>query len=177
MSDSAWIQTFTGKAFYPLNPDPKKIDIVDIAHSLSMQCRYNGHTLRFYSVAEHCVTLSYAVDDVNALWALLHDASEAYLSDVPRPIKHLLTGYAEAERRLEDMIFTHFGLSGPVPAQVKDFDFRILNDERADLMATCEREWEPMGEPLYLPTFDGWGWDWRTARQAFLDRFRELTAQ
>lgn len=174
MSDSAWIQTYSGKAFYPLNPDPSKIDIVDIAHSLSMQCRYNGHCVRFYSVAEHCVTLSFAVAPEHSLWALLHDASEAYLSDVPRPIKHLLTGYAEAEKRLENAIFEHFGLRGPVPAQVKEYDFRILNNERADLMQTCERDWEPMGEPLGDSTIHRWGWDWRTARQAFLFRFHQL---
>ena len=57
-SRGSWAQTFTGRQFFPLDPDPQDIDIVDIAHSLAMQCRYNGHTDRFYSVAEHCVHVS-----------------------------------------------------------------------------------------------------------------------
>jgi hypothetical protein len=82
-----WMQTFTGRAFYPLDPRPEDIDPVDIAHALSLICRYGGHSSRFYSVAEHCVLMSHAVAPEHALWALLHDATEAYLGDMIRPLK------------------------------------------------------------------------------------------
>lgn len=169
---TGWIQTYTGKSFYPLEPQQSKIDIVDIAHSLSMQCRYNGHVTRFYSVAEHSVILSKTVSSENALWALLHDASEAYLTDVPRPIKHLLGTYAETEKRLERVIFDHFGLNGDMPAQVKEYDHRILSDERSELMVACETEWSDMLPPLGLRIV---GLSPTDARREFLNRYSELT--
>src|SRR5271156_4912831 len=84
-SDSAWIQTFTGKKFYPFNPKPQDIDIRDIAHALSNICRFTGHTKRFYSVAEHSRNVAKLVPAHMKLQALLHDASEAYLCDIARP--------------------------------------------------------------------------------------------
>src|SRR5689334_14267678 len=86
-----WIRTYTGRKFYLFDSGPEDVEIEDIAHALSMQCRYNGHVQRFYSVAEHSCYVSAIVAaemgnakyDINvALWALLHDASEAYLGDV-----------------------------------------------------------------------------------------------
>lgn len=107
-----WIQTYTGKRFYPLEPDADLICIKDIAHSLSMQCRFNGHTAKFYSVAEHSVKLSreFFCGWHYKLAALLHDASEAYLSDIPRPIKHepSMWFYRVAEKNLQTMIFDKF---------------------------------------------------------------------
>ena len=82
-----WIQTFTGRAFYVLDPRPEDVDIEDIAHALSMQCRFAGHCREFYSVAQHSVTASWLVPPEDALWGLLHDAAEAYVVDLPRPIK------------------------------------------------------------------------------------------
>jgi hypothetical protein len=84
------MQLLSGKAFYVTDPKPEDIDILDIAHSLSMQCRYNGHTKGFYSVAEHSVLVANLVPPRLRLQALLHDASEAYVGDVIRPIKRLL---------------------------------------------------------------------------------------
>ena len=78
-----WIQTYTGRQFWPLDPRIEDIDIHDIAHALSHQCRYSGHCLRFYSVAEHSVLLSHHVAGEHMLWALLHDAWEAYLAAIP----------------------------------------------------------------------------------------------
>ena len=69
-----WMQTFTGRQFWPADPRADEIDIRDIAHALSMQCRYAGHCTQFYSVAEHCVLLANAIPE-QKLWALLHDAS------------------------------------------------------------------------------------------------------
>ena len=144
-----WMQTFTGRAVYPLDPDPADFDIVDIAHALSMACRYAGHVRRFYSVAEHCVLMArHFSAPVNRKWALLHDASEAYLVDVPRPVKPYLAGYREAENDLMQMIALRFGLDGDMPAAVKSADNRILCDERDQAMAPCVRDWNLEGPRL-----------------------------
>src|ERR1035441_1601867 len=97
------ITTFSGVRFWPLIPNPADIRIEDIAHALSNQCRFGGHTREFYSVAEHSVRVSQLCTPENALWGLLHDASEAYLSDVTAPITELpqLEAYRAAERSLQ----------------------------------------------------------------------------
>src|SRR4051812_20612492 len=82
-----WMQTYTGRAFWPLDAQPEDVDPLDIAAALSMLCRYGGHVSRFYSVAEHCLLMSEAVAPEHALWALLHDATEAYMGDMVRPLK------------------------------------------------------------------------------------------
>lgn len=140
-----WMQTYTGKKFWPLDPDPAEIDILDIAHALSNACRYAGHVMRFYSVAEHSVLVSMHVSDPNQKWALLHDASEAYLVDMPRPVKRFLPGYQEAETRLMAAICERFGLPPEMPDEVKDIDNRILVDEREVLMAPSTLDWNLSG--------------------------------
>jgi hypothetical protein len=130
-----WMQTFIGRQFWPADPRADEIDIRDIAHALSMQCRYAGHCTQFYSVAEHCVLLANAIPE-QKLWALLHDASEAYLVDVPRPVKPSLTGYAALEDRIMAQVAIQFNLLPftVTPAIVKDYDFRMLVDEKAQNM-------------------------------------------
>ncbi len=112
MTGSDWIQTYTGRKFFPLDPDPEMICIEDIAHSLSQLCRYNGHSKIFYSVAQHSLVLSRELCSgwQYALMALLHDASEAYLSDLPRPLKMhpQFAFYRKAESRLQSMIYDRF---------------------------------------------------------------------
>jgi hypothetical protein len=172
-TDTAWIQTYTGKPFWPLNPRPEDLDIIDIAHSLAHQCRYSGHTKQFYSVAEHSVHISYFVKPENALWGLMHDASEAYLSDIPRPIKPLLPQYKEAEKRLMDCIAFRFNFSEEEPAEVKEMDTLILHNERRDLMLPSALEWGLQGEPIPNLTIEGWSPN--KAKALFLRRYLELT--
>lgn len=136
-----WIQTYSGYAFNPLSPDPSAIVIEDIAHALSLTCRYNGHCRRFYSVAEHCVLLTDVVESKHKLEALLHDATEAYLSDVPGPIKPQLPGYKHTEQALETIIRKVFGLDGEVPADVKLADRRMLVTEARQVFTTCLDDW------------------------------------
>lgn len=136
-----WMLTATGGAFYPLDPRPEEIHIEDIAAALSKLCRYGGHTKRFYSVAEHCVLLANAAPDGMHLSALLHDASEAYLSDVIRPIKAHLTNYKTIETELERAIARRFTLPFPLPAEVKALDEAIIADEKAQAVAF------PKGKP------------------------------
>lgn len=168
-----WMQTFTGRAFYPMDPRVEDIDLLDIAHSLSLTCRYGGHARRFYSVAEHCVLLSRAVAPQNALWALLHDATEAYVGDMIRPLKASMPAYRAAEDRLMAVICERFRLDPTFPAEVKQADLRILHDERAVLMSAPPRSWGSLEAvpPLGI-TVEGWPPE--RAEIAYLNRLAEL---
>lgn len=168
-----WIQTVSGTVFYPLDPRPDEIHIDDIAHALAMQCRYAGHVTRFYSVAEHSVHVSRAVPEQDALWGLLHDASEAYLVDIPRPIKRFMAQYHEWEAQLMAVICERFGLPVEMPASVKEVDNRMLATERAVLHWPCEKEWDMTGPALPNVTIECWYP--AAGKKLFLDRFWELT--
>lgn len=148
-----WMQTFTGKQFWPIDPRPDEVDIRDIAHALAHQCRYGGHVKRYYSVAEHSVLMCRAAPPPLKKAALMHDASEAYLIDIPRPVKKSLSGYAEIEERLMKVIARVFGFAWPLPPEVKVLDNRILLDEREALMSRAGGDdWfidaDPKAEPL-----------------------------
>lgn len=170
-----WMQTFTGARFYPLDPRVEEIDIVDIAHALSMLCRYGGHVDRFYSVAEHCVLMSEAVAPEHALAALLHDATEAYIIDVPRPLKRQLVGYREIEDKVWAAIAKRFDVDPIIPPEVKVADNRILLNERGTLMSAAGRwEVDDHYEPLEV-TITGWEPD--LAEACYTARFLDLTAK
>jgi hypothetical protein len=131
-----WIQTYSARKFWPMDPRPEEVHIEDIAHSLALQCRYAGHCLRFYSVAEHSVLMARHLAPLGpyvAMWALLHDASEAYLVDVPRPVKPFLDGYVAAEKAVMDVIARRFGLSIVMPSDVHSADGQIIADELANM--------------------------------------------
>lgn len=130
-----WMITYTGAAFWPLDPRADEIRLDDIAAALSKLCRYGGHTIRYYSVAEHCVHAASKAPEGLELAALMHDASEAYLSDVIRPIKAHLTNYKTIEAELERVIAQRFGLPYPLPAEVKALDERMIADEKAQACA------------------------------------------
>jgi len=170
-----WIQTYTGKTFYPLSPSPEDIDIKDIAHALSMLCRYNGHTTEFYSVAEHSQVMSLMVDHKYALEALLHDAAEAYVSDVARPVKPMLSGFKEIENRVDGVIREKFSV-GPRTDAVKFADLRMLATERNQVMRKTDCEWGCIeGVEPFDVTLGKWGPTY--AEAAFLQRFKVLTAK
>lgn len=167
-----WMQTFTGRQFWPLDPRADEIEITDIAHALSMACRYAGHCTRFYSVAEHSVLLSRSVPQPFKLWALLHDAAEAYVVDVPRPLKPYLAGYREIEERVMSAVCERFGLDPTMPPVVKEADNRILVDERAQVMSPCAVDWNLADNtPLGVQVF---GWSPAEAEAAFLAAFDAL---
>ena len=136
-----WIQTYTGKKFYFLNPIVDSVCIEDIAHALSNICRYTGHTKEFYSVAQHSVL---AVDNVpyeDSLAALLHDATETYLTDISKPLKTLLPQYRELEDKVHKVISEKFGLPNKLPDSVKEADLRLLATEKRDLLIGEPGEW------------------------------------
>lgn len=166
----SWMQTFTGRQFWPLDPRPEEIVIEDIAHALSMQCRYAGHCVKFYSVAEHCVLLADHVAPPFKLWALLHDASEAYLADIIRPIKNDIANYRALEARLMLAVCERFGLHPTMPAAVAEADDRIIGDERANL-SLCKVEWTDPPKPLGVRLRN---WSPDEAERKFLNAFREL---
>lgn len=132
-----YILTYSRIRFYPITPKSEEINIVDIAHALSLMTRANGHFKHFYSVAQHCIN---CVKEARArgyskrvqLGCLLHDASEAYLSDITRPVKQHLGNYKEIENRLQNLIFEHYGLDHINPEenrQIFGIDDAILHHE------------------------------------------------
>ena len=143
-----WIQTFTGRKFRPLDPKQEDFDIKDIAHALSLLCRFNGHCLRFYSVAEHSVRVSRILPDELKLWGLLHDAGEAYTTDLPRPVKGQIPQFRMIEDRVLEVACQRFGLSWPMPPAVKEADNRLLATESRDLMAPHPDDWGLVDPPL-----------------------------
>jgi uncharacterized protein len=171
---TGWIQTFSGGAIYPGSPHPDDVDIYDIANALARQCRYGGHCLRFYSVAEHCVLMCDEASEENKLCALLHDASEAYLIDIPRPVKPLLKGYHDLELALMRVIAKKYGFAWPMPDEVKQLDAAIVTDERQQNMAASKVDpiaWgaphDPIGVRLQF-------WKPEIAAFEFLLRFYKL---
>lgn len=144
-----WIATSTGTAFNVIDPRVEDVHIDDIASSLSKQCRYAGHTKRFYSVAEHCVHVARLAPPDRKMEALLHDGSEAYLLDIPRPIKKAMPEYRVIEDRLMTVIATKFGFSWPMSAEITALDNRILHDEvQQNMVAVPGVPWGIPGDPL-----------------------------
>ena len=169
-----WMQTYSGGRFYPLDPQPGEIDRGDIAHALSLLCRYGGHVDRFYSVAEHCVLMSQFVEPEHALATLLHDATEAFVVDVPRPLKRVLRDYGAIEAAVWNAICQKFRIAADLPESVKDADNRILLTERTALMPRAER-WSQDDEYSPLPvTIQCWSPS--VAERAYAARLSELLA-
>lgn len=170
-----WMQTFTGKRYWPLDPKVEDICIEDIAAALSKVCRFGGHTKFFYSVAEHSVLVSDFLPVEYKLWGLLHDASEAYLSDIVKPLKKGMPNYRNLEHRTMKLIAEKFDLLFPAPQPVSDIDKQILRDEQLQVMAPCKHEWwctghTPLGAEIV-------GWTPKYAEQLFLIKFEEITTQ
>lgn len=156
------------------------VDIEDIAHALSNICRYGGHCRTFYSVAQHSVIVSNLVPDWAAKYGLLHDAAEAYVGDVVRPIKRKLPLHSEMEEKVLDCIYEHLGVprvkSGMTKALIKHYDNVALLMERRDLVpASKGQDWEEDTE-IYalLPEDKIIPLSPQIAKELFLDRWNQL---
>jgi 5'-deoxynucleotidase YfbR-like HD superfamily hydrolase len=169
-----WIQTYTGIAFDLMEPVTNQVDIRDIAHALSQIGRFGGHTQEFYSVAQHSILVSENVPPGDALQALLHDAAEAYIGDMVRPLKRsgAMQPFIECEDRLMVAIAQRFGIDSDISPAVKLADNRALFTEQRDLMGREPKPWQDPHPPFaqtIVPICS------RTAKTLFLHRFHELT--
>ena len=139
-----WMTTWSGGTFWPLDPASHEIKIDDIAHALSNICRFGGHSKRFYSVAQHSVLASIYVngDAEVKKWALLHDAAEAYVGDMVRPLKSQMPTFQNVERGIMVHVAEAFGLSWGIPEAVKEIDEILLATEAWELMPRqCVERW------------------------------------
>ena len=177
----SWSQTFSGVAFTPLDPRPEDVRLEDIAHHLSLQCRFAGATRRFYSVAEHSVLVSRVVPQEGGLplAALLHDAAEAYLVDIPTPIKRHL--YSASDMGVESINMLEFRIQTAIAdalgvetrftdARIKAADLAVLMAEARKLMGPSPRPWDIDAEPADVTIL---GLDHGLAEELFLHRYGE----
>jgi hypothetical protein len=166
-----WMQLASGNAYYPVDPRACDVRIGDIAHSLAMQCRYGGHSSRFYSVAEHSVLVSKIVPPEFALLGLLHDATEAYVTDVPRPLKGHLSNFEEIEALNWAAIAAAFDLPLELPACIHEADRDICRTEMRVLMPPppIPIVWAREAPNVFLGCYPP-----ERARELFLDRFDAL---
>ncbi len=189
-----WIQTWQGKRFRPLEPRIEDISWMDIGHALSQICRYTGHCKDFYSVAEHSVLVSRRAEELAnkhptcdgiwkeyhaltcARWGLLHDASEAYLTDIAKPLKQqdAFAEYRVAEGVLQDMIMEWARLDVREPDEVTKADAELLATEASQIM---NPELEKDTWYFKYPPIKGLKiqcWEPKVAEQQFLRRAKEL---
>lgn len=181
-----WFISYSGRRLHILAPRPEDIVIEDIAHALANICRFGGHVRQFYSVAEHGVMVSSIVgqdwftDPSLALQGLLHDASEAYLGDVIRPLKIQLPAYKDIEKLWERAISEKFELPFPLDPEVKRADMVALVTERRDLISVLtERDGKWLEDQLVQASPEhGCGcWPPELAELRFMSRFDQLMRQ
>lgn len=170
------ILTIEGEYFDFTAPEKWRGSIRTVAHALAHICRFGGHTRRFYSVAQHCVLMSYLVPPEHALHALLHEAGEPFAGDMPAPLKMLLPEYKALEKRIEAAVLTRFNLHPKLPDCIKRADLVLLATEQRDLMTRGAGEvWTSLEGVEPLPRrIRPWPIFW--ARWRFLWRYRQLTA-
>jgi len=175
-----WIVTYTNKRFYPLDPRIDDIDIIDIAHALSNMPRYTGHTKQFYSVAQHSYLVSiFSVP--HALFGLLHDASEAYLCDIPTPVKYseVFAAYRKIEEYLQSMILLRYGFRDPtMPKTVKTADTVVGIIEGLNQMPEHEgafwTDYKSNGNGFHPEVISLKPWTPEESERLFLWRWNEL---
>lgn len=173
-----YIETVSGKRFYFLDPKPDMIDIEDIAHALSMNCRYTGHCSKFYSVAEHSVLVSHLLKGTGMeLAGLLHDASEAYIADIAKPVKMHLPDYDQMEDKVLAAIFNKYGLEYPMHPAVKHCDTVMLSTEAHFLIPSRGDTWgmwKYVKRPPVAAGIKPSCLEPKVARAVFLERYIEL---
>jgi hypothetical protein len=173
-----WSQTFTGRAFWPLDPRPEDVDIHDIAHALSNVCRFGGHCKRFYSVAQHSVHVHDLVIETRpdlGFQALFHDAAEAYIGDMIRPLKEDMHDFRKAEKKIIQAILSKFGMSDVGHDVIRDADNSLLLAEKRDLLEKEPYPWCDLGVEPYSTKINPWSPE--RAMALFLTRFNSFNLE
>lgn len=171
----AFVTTYSGVRFFVEECNIADVPIEDIAHALAMNCRFNGHLDQFYSVAQHSVIVSMLVPSEHRMTALLHDVSEAFVPDMPRPFKKFITGFEEYEDKIQRAVAKCYGTVYPLPETVKYVDKNIVRDEAEAMYrlpptwiefydSVANREWFMKMSP-------------QDAKHYFLDRFYYLQGE
>lgn len=172
----SFITTHSGRSVHLANPMPWMIQAEDIGLALSRICRFGGHTIAHYSVAQHSYLASMFVPEEHQLTALLHDATEAYLGDMVSPLKALLPEYKRIEGRLWRVIAERFGAQVEMPWCVHNIDLILLATERRDLLNDQGLEWPCLRGVGPLPiTIEPWSME--DANRHWMRRFHELQAE
>jgi len=170
----SWIQTYTGRKFDPACPDPEQINIEDIAVSLSRIARFNGHSREFYCVAQHCVLVADSILAPNLqLAALLHDAAEAYIGGIARPLKQTIIDVDNIEEAILDAVAARFGFPPALFRHplIRQADMAALATEKRDVIGPSPDDWD-LPEPAWpdqirpMPAV--------VARSEFMRRFYDL---
>ncbi len=167
-----WIQTWTGRQFWPMDPKPEEVFIEDIAWMLAGQNRWKGATKMPISIAQHSVLVSRVCDPEFAMQGLLHDATEAYLGDMAGPIKPFFPDFVKAENHLWSVIAERFGVPVELHDSVKKADAVLLHTESRDLLHPPPVEWRTKLPPPMEENIVAWGL--YSSANAFLHRFREI---
>lgn len=183
MMDDAGVPRGTGPTIYLRSglyfdlgePRACPFTIEDVAHSLAHICRFTGHTHRFYSVAEHSVWCSRIVPPEHALEALLHDAAEAFIGDVSRPLKSMLPSMRAVEGRVEEAVFSRLGIGPALPESVREADRRMLVAEQRQAMG-CGDTWPGLEGVAPAPVVL-WFLKPSAAEEAFLREYERLVAE
>lgn len=185
ISKSMKFITYTGKLFDILSPDPRDIELIDIAISLSNQGRFNGQTNEYYSVAQHSVIVSRMVKNENALWGLLHDGAEAYIGDIISPLKHCdEIGWfiKRIESQIQFAIAEKFDLEWPIPDDIGIHDMRLLVTEFRDVTGRTIGYCAARGADIFIDESVHVPYDEEikpvmpdVAMKLFMDRYKELT--
>jgi uncharacterized protein len=172
MADARRIRLHSGAVFDFLDPWSSQFTLDDIAHGLSNVCRYAGQCRGFYSVAEHSLFVSQVAEGYE-FPALMHDAAEAFIGDMTRPLKLLLPEYTRVETEIERAIFARFGVPTPLSMEVKYADLRVLAAEQAQLMPAGADEWARIAglapAPIIVKRMPP-----EIAKRRFLERFEQV---
>ena len=169
-----YVSTYLGNLFYLTRPHIDDIAIEDIAHGLAYQCRFNGQTREFYSVAQHSVMVMNLVPEEHRLAALLHDAAEAYLGDMVKPLKNLFPAFSEIEAQVMAIIGQRFGVGlTQLHPLVKWADLVALATEKRDLMPNSTEPWAYLDGVAPVP-LDIWPMPPEQAKMAFLEAFATI---
>jgi hypothetical protein len=171
-----WFETFTGRQFYPLHPSADDVCIEDIAHALSQLCRFGGHCIEPYSIAQHSVLVSRLCKE-QPLQGLLHDATEAFgINDCVRPAKRYLPDYKKMEHGIWLCVAEKFGLPAAMHPEVHHADNVTLMTERRDVCNATPYKWgledqfRPLDDQIVV-------WNSKEAEANFLAEFYKLQKQ